>query len=192
VINNQCYAVGSFTNLRLSSATLPSPGLAFFNGSDWVKVDLETTMTALRAVWWDGERVIVAGDYAAGNGATTYSSTVTNNGTRSTYPVLVIQQTGATAATLHMIKNFTTGTEVITEHTLLQNETLTIDFRPGSRSVVSSRVGSVWAAVRPDSGFADFRLLPGTNTVGVFLQNGDATIYMTWTEYDWSIDGVVS
>jgi hypothetical protein len=78
-------------------------------------------------------------------------------------------------------------------HSLLDGESLTIDFKEGNRTIESSTFGSSWQSVLRNSDFGNFYLAPGDNNISVFVDEAGSptiTAYMIWRNTHWSADGV--
>jgi hypothetical protein len=92
------------------------------------------------------------------------TTTIAYAGSEAAYPVLTIKRVGGTLAQIERLTNTLTGATVDFDYSLLNGETLTIDFRPGVRSCTSSVYGDRWDAV-----------LDGSNISNFFLQSGNGT-----------------
>ena len=132
----------------------------------------------------------------AGTATTSYLNTISNSGSASAYPIIYIHRAeDGTSATLEWIKNETTGDTLWCNYALLKGETLTIDLTPGNRSIRSSFFGDVWRAVLRSSDLSSFVLLPGNNSVSVFVNPVDAptiTAWMEWKLTHWGADNVAA
>lgn len=111
------------------------------------------------------------------------TAVVTNNGTAAAWPIITL--TGA--GTVTQVKNDTTGHELNLDSLVLAaGEILTIDLRFFEKTFVTDVAGNVAGAVLPGSDVADFRLLPGSNTISVnaaAAASGD----IKWRPYHWDL-----
>ena len=184
------YAGGNFTTM--GGLTL-ADRVALWNGYTWSHLDIDFPGSAtVNAFVIDGDDIYY-GFNTDGTGTVSYVNTITNNGSHKAYPKVIIKRSGGTLTAVNLIKNETTGAVISLNYSLLDGEELIIDFAEGNRSVISSIFGSVWHGILRSSNFADFNLLPGANTISVFLtESGSPTIsaYMQWRNTHWSADGV--
>jgi phage-related protein len=122
-------------------------------------------------------------------------TTCTNNGSTASYPVIKIKRSGGTSATIASLINYTDEKTVWLDYDMSDGETVTIDFRPGRRAVTSDRYGDIWNAVKRNSDFNYFRLLPGANIIGAYVELAGAptmTATISWDLVHWSADGVAA
>ena len=68
-------------------------------------------------------------------------------------------------------------------YALLDGETLTVDLRPGQRSITSSMFGSRPDAILANSDFGSFTLKPGANQITCFVDEGGAVTVTAWLEW---------
>lgn len=162
------YIGGSMTgeNDGISGASL----IMGWNGYNWFHAD--ASFGSFSAA--DDVAVRPNGDlFVSFRGASTTNrsaiNTIDNAGTARAYPIVRIQRTGGDGARIKYLSNLSIdGAELFFSYALADGETLTIDFRPGKRSVVSSFSGSV-AGVLPNSDLTGFYLKPGENRISVFV-----------------------
>lgn len=185
---------GNFTGFADFTKTLSSP-IALWNGSSWVHLDLTvpgsgSSLVIDSVLWVDNDRRYL-GYRGSGTANIANGKTITNDGSASAYPVIIIKDTTAANPTVKWIENQRTGARLYLDHLLLPAEELTIDLRPGKRSVTSSYRGVVWESIETASDIEDFVLEPGDNIVTNFI-DGLVTItymtYVTWQERYWSAD----
>jgi len=191
------YAGGNFTSA--GGITL-SDGVAKWNGSSWahLDVDLPGVPASIFGIGIADSDPIIPENYdvylglgSTGGAELAGTATVTNDGTRTAYPRVIISRTGGTSATLKQIRNETTGKELLFDYNLLDGETLTIDLRPTRKSIVSNFFGPRPDAILPNSDFGEWALLPGANQVTCFVDvTGVPTIfaYLLWEDTYWSVD----
>lgn len=177
----------------IGGLTLNDP-IAIWNGTSWryIAFDLPTT-TSVLALAGDKTRLFI-GMQTTASGTFIYptTNTITNSGDTVAYPVVKIKRSGGTSATIQGLNNFTSGVNLLFNLSLLNGETITIDFRPGRRAI-SSDVRSVFPQTAlPASGLSQFNLLPGSNAIEFFvLEAGSPTVTATmeWRAGFWGVDG---
>jgi hypothetical protein len=183
---------GVFTT---SGGVSVAPGLAIWNGTSFLPLDIEMTSPTVYAIeTWGEENLYIGHDF---DGTATYpqaTSNVVNNGTARAYPVITIERTGGTSATLNKITNTTTDVDIYLNYSILDGEKITIDLRPGRMNMTSSfpaGEGQGRWEILPTSVLGDFYLLPGTNKLTLYYQSaGSPTItgLARWTDAYWSVD----
>lgn len=109
----------------------------------------------------------------------------TNNGTASTYPVLIANGPGR----IYNVINHSTGDEIHFDLVLNDGEEVTLDLRPGKKTFTSSFRGNIINTILPESDVATFRLVPGDNDISILIDDASATAFLRWEERHWSIDG---
>jgi len=186
------YVGGQFT----SAGGIPlADRAAIWNGSIWAHIDIDIPGSpVIFALAKDGDDLYIGFD-TGGTGTYSAITTVTNNGSRATYPIFVLKRSGGTSATLEYIKNEDTGNGLWFNYALLDGETITIDFTPGNRKVTSDFFGEVPYAILRGSDFAEFSLLPGDNDISVYVAEvGSPTLtcYLQYRQRHWSVDGVAA
>ena len=170
---------GAFT----AAGGISAGGLALWNGYTWAHAPANPGGSIL-AICLDGDNVYL-GTSAAGTGTYSSLNTVTNSGTASAFPKFAF--TGA--ATVQWIRNDTTGKTLHLNYLLQTGETLYVDCSLGARAVTSSRYGNVIGrALLRNSDFAEFALLPGSNSLSVYA-SASITGSATWNIAHWSNDG---
>ena len=170
--------------------------MAIWNGTTWVHIDANIGgMTNIYAIMKNTNGLYIGGAFT-GTTTAAYLNTVTNNGSTAAYPVIKIYRAeDGTSAVLEFIKNETTGDTLWCNYSLLKGETLTIDFTPGNRSIKSNFFGDVWRAILRPSDLSSFRLLPGANSISVFVNPTDAPTITAWAEWPtthWAADTVAA
>jgi hypothetical protein len=182
------YAGGGFTT-----------ALAIWNGASWASPDVDLpgdpTVYALAVGRQDPvveqNYDLFVGFDGTGTAQSAGTKTVTNGGTEVAYPVIVVKRSGGTTASLVNIRNETNGKQLYFSCALQDGETLTIDLRPGYKSIMSSQYGSRLDAILSNSDFGDWVLQPGDNNVTMLVSESGAptmTAYMTWRETYASVD----
>jgi hypothetical protein len=180
------YAGGDFTHA--GGIALPD-SLTQWNGYAWFPLDIDLPgASAVQAVVVDGQGRLAVGYGGSGNGTAAQVSAVVNDGTAAAYPIVTVTGPGR----VHELTNWTTRESVYLDLVLLAGEVLTVDLRPGIKSLVSSFRGSVIGKVIPGSRLASWKLVPGTNLVGLYVRDGDANTAatMAWYKRHWSVDAV--
>jgi hypothetical protein len=181
---------GDFTTV----GDLTVRGLVCWNGYSFVHPDIQLPAnTIVYTVKCNGNDIYLGFDTETAD-STFFSeqNTVTNPGTARVYPVISIKRTGGTSAQLRYLKNETTGATLFFDYDLQDGETVYVDLREGVRSVVSSYYGDIWRAVLRGSNFADFYLLPGSNTISILCYTTGSpqmTSYIQYKTRHESIDG---
>lgn len=184
------YAGGEFD--EADGLKLPNTQ-AQWNGYAWFPLDVELpagTVAGVSAIAVDSMGTLSVGYDGLGSGGTAGSRAgvvaVTNGGTAAAYPLMVVNGPGR----LYELANWTTGDIIYFDLVLQPGETLTLDLRPGIKSVVSSFRGNVIGQVVPGSKLATWRLMPGTNQVALYMQatDDDTAATITWHERHWSLD----
>lgn len=189
--DNILYVSGAFTATGAGLAL--TDRLAMWNRYTWAHLDLDlpgATTAYCFAIKGDD---LLLGFGTDGTATASAATTVTNSGTRSAYPKVIISRSGGTSAVVKYLRNETQDSTIWLNYSLLDGETLTLDFTPGARTVTSSFFGAVWRAVLPGSDLGKFALLPGDNTILTYVEEaGSPTLdaYMEWHTVHWSIDGV--
>ena len=128
------------------------------------------------------------------NGTVTMAATttITNNGSAEAFPIIEIKRVGGTGLTLRSIRNETTGDEILMELDLLDGETITLDLRTGRKTLTSDWRGNLAGEILPNSNFATFSLLPGSNVIGIFRTSAGGptgVTVMRWKEQYHSVSG---
>ena len=185
------YAVGRFTSIGGITAAF---GAAAWNGSTWTTLPFYLA-SALGQTLLEYEGDLYIGYNGSGTATSSYTNTITNNGTADAYPVVHIKSTGGTSTTVSWLKNETTDRTVYLDYDLQSAEELILDFRPGRRSITSSYFGDVWRACLRGSEYSEFYLQSGANTISVYVsQVGSPTMvqYMTWVTTHDGADGAAA
>lgn len=169
-----------------------------WNGSSWANLDVKfpasTTVYALEIAHPDP---VIASNYDvyfgfSPSGQTYYSGSATHtpDGTTQAYPIIYVNRSGGTSATLIQIRNETTGKILQFDYALLDEETLTIDLHQTQKSVSSSFFGPRPDALLKGCDFGTFALRPGANQITAFVYGPTATVtaYMVYRDTYWSID----
>jgi hypothetical protein len=174
-------------------------GLVLWDINFWRNVDVELPSPSVvsQVVFGSSDPVVESiFDTWVGfsnTGASTIGGTVTvtNDGTQDAFPVIEINRSGGTTATIVSIRNETTGLELLFNYSLLDDETLTIDLSPTIKSVTSSFFGSRLDALLPNSDFGTWRLVPGDNVVSCYVNTTGApgiTGVIVFQDQYWSMD----
>jgi hypothetical protein len=192
--DGKVWASGAFSTAGTLSAV---DYMAIWNGSTWLPPDVNINGTpTIYGIAFGTQSPTVPENYDiyighSGSGAGSAiagDATVTNAGTAPAYPKIVIKRSGGTSARIVSVRNATTGKELSFDYALLNGETLTIDTHPDKQSVTSSFFGPRPQALLAGSDFADFMLLPGSNTITAFVDTAGSptmTAYMLWADpYD--------
>jgi phage-related protein len=142
-----------------------------------------------------GQDMYIASD-AAGTLITSGQTSITNTSTALAYPLITITgtTTAAETSTLQWLENQTTRQVLYFNLTIQSGETITIDFTPGNKSVTSSWRGRINDNPLSNSDFANWKIIPGTNTVAAFITGTTTGVTMTarWTVTHNTIDGATT
>jgi len=130
----------------------------------------------------DGD--IVLGGSFSGTWSAAGLTSVTNAGTARAYPVITLAGPGA----LYYIINWTTDQWLYFDLTLLEGEILTIDLRPGIKTITSSFRGNCLPFL-VSGNLIDWYLAPGANDIGVWIDDASAAATYQFTARYWSSDG---
>ena len=161
----------------------------------WALPEFDINLPGDPEVWdfdLDGDDLYIAFS-TTGTATISDNQTVTNNGSKAAYPIIVFERSGGTSATVNYIKNETTGAVLWMDYDLLDGEKITIDLTPRSKSIKSSQFGDVLHACLRPSDFGSFSLLPGDNSISILIDEAGSptiTAYMQWRNTHWSADGV--
>lgn len=155
--NSILYVGGAFTTV--DGVSLPK--LATWDGSAWASGGIAPNNTVYSIV--SSENVYITGAFTAADTTAGYA-TIEYAGSEIAYPVFTVRRDGGTSAALDFLANLETGAFIYFDYSLADGETLTIDFRPGQRSCISSISGSVWNAIDDNSDVANFYLQPGNGS----------------------------
>jgi hypothetical protein len=174
---------GVFTNS-------PHEHLALWNGSSYFSLDIDLPGTPnVYAIVSGGEDLYVSYD-TTGTGNYAGTTSITPGGNTRTYPIIEIDRSGGTTATVANIINESTDTHLWLDYDLQDGEKIIIDVRPGQNSTVSNSRGVVKPIFQGSA--ADFYLLPNTaNDIRSFVATtGGPTVTGTirWVDSYWSID----
>jgi hypothetical protein len=185
------YAGGAFTS---AGGIVLADRLAIWNGSTWSAMDVDLAGNGqVDAMYAYQGNLYLGFNWGSGDSEAAYINTVQNTGTRSAYPMIIIERSGGTSATLRFIKNETTNAILYFDHSLLDGETLIVDCTPGKKSITSSMFGDSLQSLQRPSDFGGFNLLPGNNYISALIaEEGSPTIrtFMIWRNTHWSADGV--
>lgn len=173
--NGDLYVCGYFATLGGMSAPMR---WGIWNGSSWVlgyvgSLDIGVTDFVL-----EPDRIIFSGVFTA---ATTPGvTTINNTGSANGYPVMAITGPGRL---LYLI-NYTTNQVIYFDITLVVGESLTIDLRPGYKTITSSFRNNMISGVLAGA-LTNFYLRPGDNYIGCYVDNAAATGAYIYTPLYW-------
>lgn len=141
-----------------------------------------------------GTGVVVAGFNTTGTAYTSGTTTVTNSGTAPTPPVIVISYAAAATIETHLysIRNLSTGQVISFNLFVLPGETIVIN--PAANTVTSNYRGNLNYTVLPGSSLDTFVLVPGDNTLNIFIDiaaAANAAAYAYWTPLLADLDDAV-
>lgn len=163
---------GSFT----SFAGLNIDGYALYAGGGFIPVelDLPSAATVYSLLTDAGELSI--GFNTAGSSVIPGTASISNSGSGKTFPVITINGPG----TLRQLINATTRQRIyFNTISIASGEYLTLDLSPFAKTLVSSLYGDISGKIIQSQ--ADtWCLLPGINSVQLFVDNASATASMQW------------
>jgi len=187
-----------------------------------VNRDVAVGLTRMRAVVSSGEDIYFGGEGLTAVTLVSASETFNNLSTAESYPVMRFTRAIGTEANIIYILNEETGKKMNLIYEMSDGEEVIIDFRPGQRTISSGEIEGDYRrynldaphykipipryirldkqrnkikTIIPGSDFATWSLIPGENTISVFVQViGDAivTCFMRWQPIHWSIDAAVA
>lgn len=163
--------------------------MARWNGFAWFPLDVNIISAAdpaIVVVATPPDKRLLVGYSAQASAVSAALTTVTNAGSAAAYPIVTITGPGR----LYQLANVTAGEALGFDLTLLAGEVLTLDLRPERKTVQSSFRGNLLGALVPGSALATWRLLPGANSISLFLDDARARASLAWFERYWSLDGV--
>jgi hypothetical protein len=181
------YAGGLFTSAGYDTFARK---LAVWNGAAWTHCDIDISSTYyVLSLYVDSAGYLYVTTDALSSVTIPGSTVVTNGGTTTARPVITVNRSGGTLATLAWIRNETTGQTLALDYDLLDGETLTIDL--ANHTIWSSVFGNRLDALMPGSEFANWALAPGANVIAAWVEvTGGATVTaeMLWRDVFWSQD----
>ncbi len=168
-----------------SGWTMQSP--AAWNGSAWELWDISISAYIVRSGSADptipSNYDLWMGDNGSASREIGGTATATNDGTAARHPVFKVSRSGGTTASLYTLRNEDTGKVLMFNYGLLDGETLTVDCRPGKRSITSSFFGERPDAILANSDFGSFALHSGDNQITCFVDVSGAPTVTAWLEY---------
>lgn len=184
VNDNEIYIAGLFTDVEgMDSFTF----LALWDGSAWVNPDVMFQTPVVNSICKVGNDIYLAGsmDYAT----TIYGSeenSVLNYGTAEAYPVIYVIGQGRVV----WIENQSTGKRIYMDLLVQLNEEVFIDF--GKKTISSSIRSNLLTELLHGSDFTDFVLIPGLNTISIFVKNDvNCQMYIFYQPRHWSADATI-
>lgn len=145
-----------------------SDRIARWTGSTWKPfvVDLPGSAPVQKIVTRDNGDYYIVGQFA-GTAVAPGVSTVTNPGSSESYPVVRVTGPG----TLRGLVNMTTGAEILFDSLqIASGEIVSIDLRPGRKSVSSNVRANLIGYVLAGSEVASWSLLPGANQIALLVE----------------------
>lgn len=181
------YVGGRFNRI---GTTMAARGIAqYFNGT-WQPLDIDTDPGYDGIALDKAGRLFLVNYYPVPRTVTVGVATAANSGSGTAYPKFILTGPGS----INQIKNFTTGKAIFFNTlTLFDGETITIDTNPMRFTFTSNFRGNLMNYILPGSSM-NFELLPGANNISAYIYGtttAATTIYMTWRDGYWSVDGAV-
>ena len=177
-------AVGDFT--ASGTRDLPSQS-AYWHDNLWLDSGMGYASAHMDdGIWalYSASSVTYAGGFFTGTWVGAGTTSVTNAGTARAYPVITLTGPGA----LYYVINWTTNQWLYFDLTLLQGEILTIDLRPGIKTITSSFRGNCLPFL-VSGNLIDWHLAPGANDIGVWIDDATADADISFLPRYWSSDG---
>ena len=112
----------------------------------------------------------------------------TNSGTADVFPVFTADGPGR----IHQLANYTIKRFIYFDLDLLAGERVVLDLRPGEKTFISTFRGNIINTILTGSDVEDFRLVPGENSISIFIGDATAEATLIWDERHWSFDGVMA
>jgi len=167
------YCVGNYTSIGGIAAV----GIAKWNGASWARLDFDAPGTYSYSAVMCGPADpitptnydIYVGFHTTGTAYYCGKVTATNYGSAAMYPTIRLRRVGGTSATLILVRNETTGRELLFDYPILDEEQLTIYLEPTRKRIVSSMFGERPDAILPNCDFGSFYLVPGANVITAFI-----------------------
>jgi hypothetical protein len=172
------YALGDIITADGRSTPMNS---AVWSSDIWLPGWCGSTNSFIYDLVINANQYVIAGFFT---GATTPGVThISTTCTARSYPIFTITGPGRL---LYLI-NYTTDQVIYFDITLVASEILTIDLRPGYKTVTSSFLGNLISGVLAGS-LINWYLAPGANHIGCYVDNPSATGAYTYVPLSWSID----
>lgn len=195
--NGLLYVGGTFTQAgRLSLAD----HIATWNGTSWAQTGGEIPGSPTFVVaYTHGDNQYFGFDTSGSVSIPGKTETPVNNGDHEAWPVFTITGPGV----LSSIENTVTGKYILFNLTVYAGETVTIDLRPGHKSITSNGRGNLmpYVPMLPSSDFATFSIVPdpiapgGVNpiNIGYFTMPPDAraSVYVAFNDAYLTVDKAV-
>lgn len=115
-------------------------------------------------------------------------TTLTNNGIATAYPTFRLTGPG----TVYSLRSYTTGDVIYFSLTLHAGEIAFLDLTPGAIRFYSNFRSSLLNTILPGSNLATFRLVPGANSISLFIAgttDGNTAAWAYWRKPHHAIDG---
>lgn len=176
--NGTFFVVGEFGTVN----GVPFPdAIAEFDGSDFTSLGVDTPGGgAIFDIIVAPDGAIYIGYNAAGSASVESITTVTNDGTAYTYPIITIKGPSSGSSRIFSIRNLTTGKGLFIYYTILAGETAIMNTDPKNSSFVSNFFGDVSYTILPGSD-SNFYLARGSNRIAM-INTGSPTVEMYWSE----------
>jgi hypothetical protein len=167
--------------------------LALWNGSVWTPFDIDISTGGAQipqiynVFFGNNDNIYFSGNlYIDSNSSNASGITTVNNiGSAEVSPTMYIRGSG----TLRWIENQSTGKRVYLDLPILAGEEVYIDFE--TASIRSAVRGDLSYAILPGSDFKAFTLIPGNNTLAVFMKNDvSGFVSISYTPSHWSADAI--
>lgn len=176
------------TGCLLNGTKIPDK-MSFWNGTNWVPVGIDLPGNATLSAIDITNNVLTLGYNTAGAASAAAVTTINNTGGATAYPVLTACAPTSTSARLTQFVNETTRDAIYFNLDMVAGEEVTLDLRPGKKTLTSNIRGNLISTVHPVSNLATWKLIPGSNTVSFFMSSGSGSARLSWHNRYWGIDG---
>lgn len=171
------YVAGSFT----LAGGVSTDRFAVWNGSAFILLNgILPGSTIIRDIAFNKSEVLFFGFSNAGNATVSVATSISPTNTDITYPIITLTGPG----TVYQIRNVTTGDTISFNLTLLAGEVATLNLASGNISFTSNFRGNILSTILPGSNLASFKLMPGANTISVFVAG--TTSAATAVDFRWT------
>ena len=193
-IDGHLYLTGDTTSV--GTLTVPQ-GVVIWNGTSYVPIDVSFPgAPVVYSILADGQENKYFGFDTVGTAIASALTSIVPGATEAVYPTLIITgpTTAGTTAWVQRVQNRSTNETLYLNYMLQGGETLTLNFAPNKKTVVSDWRGKIPGQPLAGSDFSAFHLLPTTNVISTFILGRAGTTsglsaVIQWTPTHWGIDG---
>jgi hypothetical protein len=193
-LNNTVFAITEWRDFLIIGGRFTAflnDHVLLWNGSVYTSLDINFPGTPnVYAAYSDGDDLYLGYD-TTGTGNFAGGASITPGGNTRVYPIIEIDRSGGTTATLTNIVNETIKTYLWLDYDLQDGEKITIDIRPDRTSATSDFWGDIHPIFQGSNPSSFYLLANAANDIKAFVSTtGSPTITATikWVESYWSID----